>query len=1297
MKLEDKVGDETYNEKLFHSIHKKATAVLPDRNVSNEFDDPKWSEFPEYQQNQRDDNDENVLNDSTLQETTHNDRLTEENIWEIISAFFEQHGLVSQQIDSYNHFVRNGIPQILKDCKPIELEITNDNTLGMDELLIEDSLNGSNEVLERINRPAQGCREWLTIELMDATRAMPQEEAHIPLCGKDAYLLYPHSCRLRKMTYSAALFCEVRVRRYKEIPSEEHTADDTKIGPHSHEGKVKLVSDHIHSKVDIGRIPVMLKSEWCNLSQVTEAEMPYTNECMHDQGGYFVVKGNEKVLISQERQAANTVMVHYKKEDTHPFVAEVRSSSDDSYRYPSAFKLKWHSGDSTIKVSHRSLTEEIPLFHFLHALGCSTDKEMLEICAYDLNDNEMLEKLRPSIQEAADINCHTSTQAVCRLSLRVRADLASRSAEVQEAVGKQFLQLTLLPHIGVDEGSEIRKAFYIGYMTNKLLQVILGRREPTDRDFYSNKRIDTAGALMGQLFHQIIVHSMHRSLKPYLEREIKKRSRINIRDAFSRYVASAVTSNMAYCLATGNWGIRAYVMSGAADGNITKTGVSQVLNRLTYSSSLSHLRRLNTPVDSTSKQTGPRSLHSSQWGVLCPSETPEGAQCGLVKNLSLMSLCSNGEDPRPVIQWLEQGGVETFSDFSGKTQYVTNGTKIFVNGRWVGSHQDALPLVRSLRNSRRRAVATKANKSFSMADSENGISLSTSIVYDARDDEVQIWTDAGRSMRPLLVVENHAANLTRKIFAHMKAEAFCSDKLSLWSKLVRSGPYIELVDTREEDSALIALSADDLQRNSFTHCEIHLSMIFGICASIIPFADHNPGTRNIYQSAMGKQAMGIYASNYAQRFDTTAHVLNYPQKPICRTMPMSYMHSNDLPAGHNAIVAIMCYSGYNQEDSIIFNQSAIDRGFFRSMRYQVYENEPKAEENCEKPDRASCKLPPNVNYDLLDSADGLATVGSRVRGGEAIFGKTEAVASNEVDRYTKRDISYLTKVTESGVVDSVLVTQTPADNDGQHALLKVKTRSCRIPIVGDKFCSRHGQKGTMGISYRVEDMPFAVDGTAPDILMNPHAIPSRMTVAHLIETLAGKVGALEGMEVDSTVFIPTSVYDISQRLHELGFQKWGKERLYCGHTGKPIDTLVFVGPTYYQRLKHLVADKIHARARGKLSTLTRQPPEGRAALGGLRFGEMERDCMISHGATAWMKERLFYVSDYYSVLVCNLCGMMASESVRHDFESRAPVYTCRACGSTNSMSKVSIPYACKLLFQELMAMSIWPRLRTRAA
>jgi DNA-directed RNA polymerase II subunit RPB2 len=1035
-----------------------------------------------------------------------------------------------------------------------------------------------------------------------------------------------------------------------------------------------MVDDKLYNKIDIGRIPVMLKSKWCNLAGMREAEMPYSHECLHDQGGYFIVKGTEKVMIAQERQATNHIMVFARKmPDTIAFSSEVRSSIEGSYRAPSALYVRMATDGRRIDVFHKDLAENIPIFAMQRALGCGSDKDMIETCVYQLADVDMVEQLHSSIEAAKDLQFEEA--ALKYIALRYREDCAKLPESDQLKVGRQFLQSFILPHVGVEEGCEPRKVYFLGYMVHRLLLVSLGRREQDDRDFYGNKRMDMCGALIGQLFRSVIATAMQKSLRPHLDREMKRKTNLNFRDAFAVCVKNAVAVNMSYSLATGNWGVK-----GRTEG--MKTGVSQVLNRLTYSSALSHLRRLNTPIDSSSKQTKPRMLHCTQWGIMCPAETPEGGQCGLVKNLSLLSLASVGSEPQGIIRWLEQNGTETFVDLTATSLARPNAVKIFVNGKWIGVHHNPTPMIKQLRITRRRRVG-----------SSNPVDGDISIVHDIRDRELRIWTDCGRPLRPVFVVENNRIVLTRSELQRAKYEVARAPNIKLWDQLLQ-GPFIDFLDVEEEDTCLIAMSSKELPLNAYTHCEIHPSMILGICASIIPFSDHNPGTRNTYQSAMGKQAMGIYASNYQLRFDTTAHVLYYPQKPLCRTHAMSYMHSNDLPAGHNAVVAIMCYSGYNQEDSVVMNQSSIDRGFFRSVCYHVYEDEPNPKETYEKPDKTTCKLRRQMNYDLLDK-DGLAIPGSTVSGTtDMIFGKTEPMDPTEMEEFTKSDNSVPPKSTELGVVDSVLLTETASKDQPTHRLIKIKIRSIRIPNVGDKFCSRHGQKGTIGITYRMEDMPFNQHGLVPDIIINPHAIPSRMTIAHLVETLAGKSACYQGKEVDSTAFLPMAVQGIAQVLHELKFQRWGQECMHNGHTGLPIDTLVFFGPTYYQRLKHISMDKIHARARGRLLTLTRQPPEGRAHYGGLRFGEMERDCMISHGASQWLKERLFHVSDHYRVMVCDVCGMMCPEHVTIDTKTNTPVYTCRACGEVNKISKVMMPYACKLLFQELMSMSIWTRIRT---
>jgi DNA-directed RNA polymerase II subunit RPB2 len=496
-----------------------------------------------------------------------------------------------------------------------------------------------------------------------------------------------------------------------------------------------------------------------------------------------------------------------------------------------------------------------------------------------------------------------------------------------------------------------------------------------------------------------------------------------------------------------------------------------------------------------------------------------------------------------------------------------------------------------------------------------------------------------------------------------------------WRALIKNG-VIEYLDAEEEETSMIAMTPELLDEHNqlhagipaeqeesedlfkrikerpnptvkeYTHCEIHPSMLLGICASIIPFPDHNQSPRNCYQSAMGKQAMGICLTNYDLRMDTMNNVLYYPQKPLATTRSMEYLKFRELPAGQNAIVAIACYSGYNQEDSVIMNQSSIDRGLFRSLFYRAYTDTQKKVginylEQFEKPSRIDTLRLKHGTYDKLDD-DGIISPGIRVSGEDIIIGKTAPIeADNEelgqrTKMHNKRDASTALRITESGIIDQVLLT---SNLEGLR-FVKVRTRTTKVPQLGDKFASRHGQKGTVGITFRQEDMPFTREGIIPDIIINPHAIPSRMTVAHLVECLLSKVGALRGCEGDATPFTDVTVTSVSNLLRQCGYQSRGFEVMYNGHTGKKLRTQIFLGPTYYQRLRHMVDDKIHARARGPVQILTRQPLEGRARDGGLRFGEMERDCMISHGAAAFLKERLFEVSDAYRIHICEICGLM---------------------------------------------------------
>jgi DNA-directed RNA polymerase II subunit RPB2 len=1061
--------------------------------------------------------------------------------------------------------------------------------------------------------------------------------------------IVPNEARLRNLTYSSSLFIDVTTKKINENNQEEDVQTETKLY--------------------IGRIPIMLRSRYCVLNDSTDAELVQVGECPFDQGGYFVVNGGEKVLIAQERMANNHVHVFKKPQPSKfSYTSEIRSTLELGNRSPSGFYVKMQSQQSKsnsglIQATMPYIRQDIPIVILFRALGCVADKDILEHIIYDFEDQELMELLRPSLEEARMIQ----SEEIALDYIGKRGNTVGTIREKRIGFAKEILQKEMLPHVGITELSLDSKGYFVGYMVHRLLLGVLNRRPLDDRDHFGNKRLDLAGPLLGSLFSSLF-KKLAKEVENYLKRMINDGKEWKVKSAIKEGI---LTKGLSYALATGNWG-------GKAGQANVKAGVAQVLQRLTFTSTLSHLRRLNTPIERSGKQAKPRQLHNTQWGMVCPAETPEGQACGLVKNLSLMSYISVGTNSVPVLEVLNEFSMESLNEVAPVA--IASSTKIFVNGSWVGIHRQPDDLITILRHFRRKA----------------DIDVEVSIVRDIREREIRIWADAGRCCRPLFIVDKNHLKIKKKHIETLKKK----DRNEFgWPHLINQG-LVEYIDSEEEETIMIQMDFRDLKRTReskeetvYTHAEIHPSMILGISASIIPFPDHNQSPRNTYQSAMGKQAMGIYITNYQVRMDTLGHVLYYPQKPLVTTRAMKFLHFRDLPAGINAVVAIACYSGYNQEDSVIMNQSSIDRGLFRSTFYRSYRDEEKKQgttiEDFEKPSRDNCQGLRGGSYDLLDD-DGLIEPGTTVNGNDIIIGKTTPLTSNNDKslsksfKHTKKDCSTPLRSNEQGIVDQVMLT---TNSDG-YKFVKIKVRLARIPQIGDKFSSRHGQKGTCGMTYRQEDLPYTQEGIVPDIIVNPHAIPSRMTIGQLIECLLGKVSSLAGREGDATPFTDAHVKDFSMKLHELGYQLRGNEVMYNGHTGKKLEAQIFIGPTYYQRLKHMVEDKIHSRARGPLQILTRQPVEGRARDGGLRFGEMERDCMISHGSAAWLKERLFHVSDEYRVHVCDLCGLIAIANLKKN------VFECKACGNKTQISQIYIPYAFKLMIQELMSMMVAPRMVT---
>ncbi|CAG8592550.1 13222_t:CDS:10, partial [Ambispora leptoticha] len=1187
------------------------------------------------------------------------EEISQEDCWTVISSFFNDKGLVRQQLDSFDEFVQNTMQEIVDENRSLVLQ----------------NIQGSGEGDQARRYYIQFGQVYLSKPTM--TEADGSVQA-----------MFPQEARLRNLTYAAPLYVDMKKRTVDADPralenkdrpnvtemfDEEHLEDE--------EDNSQNTSDNNFTKVFVGKVPIMLRSDFCVLSKLSDRELYSLNECPYDQGGYFIINGSEKVLIAQERMASNTVYVFAKSAPSpYSYTAEIKSAVEKGSKTVNQLTIKLMAKTAEkgatgqfIHANMPYIKKDVPVLIVFRALGLVADRDFLSHICYDPHDTQMLEALKPCIEEAFAIQ--NQEVALDWIGRRGTASGAIKDKRIKYA--KEILQKELLPHVGTTFRCETKKAFFFGYMVHRLLLAALNRRELDDRDHYGKKRMDLAGPLLAILF-RMLFKKLTKDIGLYLRKCIDSSREFNLNLAIK---AQTITNGLKYSLATGNWGDQKKAMQARA-------GVSQVLNRYTFASTLSHLRRCNTPMGRDGKIAKPRQLHNTHWGMVCPAETPEGQACGLVKNLALMSYISVGSSSGPIIEFLEEWGMTNLEELQSGANIGMNAfTKVFVNGSWAGVSSDPEALVDTLKRLRHCV----------------DVSPEVSVVRDIREKELRLYTDAGRVCRPLFIVQNSRLLITKqhirkldeaKALAEQAVEKDKKQKFG-WQDLISNG-VIELIDAEEEETIMICMTPEDLAESrrfhegtpievertkerdiaarvksnsatythTWTHCEIHPSMILGICASIIPFPDHNQSPRNTYQSAMGKQAMGIYVTNYQLRMDTLANILYYPQKPLVTTRAMEFLRFRELPAGQNAIVAILCYSGYNQEDSVIMNQSSIDRGLFRSMFYRSYMDQEKKVgmltiEEFQKPTKETTLRLKHGTYEKLED-DGLVAPGTRVSGDDIIIGKVSPIPPDTMElgqrqsTHTKRDASTPLRSTETGIVDQVMVTT----NQEGMKFVKVRVRSTRIPQMGDKFASRHGQKGTIGITYRQEDMPFTAEGITPDLIINPHAIPSRMTIGHLVECLLGKVSTLTGSEGDATPFTEVTVEAISASLRSQGYQSRGFEVMYNGHTGRKLAAQVFLGPTYYQRLKHMVDDKIHSRARGPVQILTRQPVEGRSRDGGLRFGEMERDCMISHGTAMFLKERLFDASDAYRVHVCDICGLMAIANLKKN------TFECKACKNT---------------------------------
>jgi DNA-directed RNA polymerase II subunit RPB2 len=1185
--------------------------------------------------------------------------------------------IIGHQIESFNQFMEVDIPEIIHMANPItshgspEIPLAGPRSAlatatGLSttaaNALMGAALDGINGGAKKVQHEYEVSLEFERISIRKPTIFENNGAIH-PMMPNDA--------RLRNLTYAAPLNVNVKVI--------------TTFIDHSRNG-IRESNIRIFPNVHLGKIPVMVGSKYCLLHDQKHIHPSSLGECPEDLGGYFIIQGGERAMISMERMSENRPFVfrNGRGNAKEMEVVEIKCIGPDNDQVPKSntVKIVYHPKNQLItmlRVTIPRIKTDIPLFILFRALGILSDKDICELilgCGPEPTYDPIITE---SILEASSIN----TQELAHNWLAEHTNTWSVKSQKQSNV-QDILNEELFPHIGGLE-MNYEKACFLAHMTRKVLWTSSQRIPTDDRDAYPNKRVDVPGFLLADLFRKTYNNRMVKDMKAALSKEIHGGSWkatgnwteiVNINNINKIIKSTILDVCLKSSLATGKFG------SGKIGGP-SKEGVSQVLNRMNYFAGISHLRRISTPIEKTGKLIAPRKQHNTQWAFVCPAETPEGHGVGVIKNMATTTGITIFSSPITVYSFIHN--MDKLIPLRNTTvEQKHKHTRVFLNGSWIGIllDDDAEEVVDSLRKAKRSGQ----------------LHIHTGIIWKNAFKELWITTEAGRVIRPLYyapAIREIAADKTGEL-KNQILEIKDWNQLLLW-ETPNGRRLFEYIDAGETEGTYIAMDYDKaVNDKSTTHCEIHPSVILGTTASCIPFPDHNQSPRNAYQSSMGKQAMSVYALNFRERFDAMAHVLSYPEIPMVSPFMSKFYGAQSLPAGQNIVVAIMTYTGYNQEDSNMINRASLQRGRFRSIFYRTYKDEERKnqssgeEEKFCKPDQIETKHMKNANYEKL-SEDGIVAKDTYVTPDDILIGKVvplrvQTGAVLPVGAKKQRDVSKMPRNNESGYVDKIYKNR----NGEGYSFVKIRMRQDRVPEIGDKFSSRHGQKGTMGMILNPEDMPQTASGIVPDIIINPHCIPSRMTIAQLMETLLSKIGCMAGCLGDGTPFNETTVEGLSTILRDkYGMEPYGNEIMYNGYTGRMMETSIFVGPCYYQRLRHCSADKMHSRASGPLVMLTRQPAEGRARDGGLRFGEMERDCVVAHGMAEFTKERLMECSDTFSCYSCNDCGLLAIANPEQN------IWACRGCGNTTNFSHINIPYASKLLLQELETMNIGSRLITQ--
>ena len=1216
--------------------------------------------------------------------------------WTIIDKMFKENTnfLTKHHLDSYNNFFDNGIKEVFKNQNPMKFYRTKDDKHKVFKHKANIYFGGKNADRIYYGKPI----------------IFDKDED-----GERQHYMYPNEARIRNMTYSFTIHYDVVIDY--TILIDNKSGDNNLRSTNDKYPGIPLKYD-VHEetitleKIFLGRFPIMIQSNLCLLRGLEPEARNNLGECRNDIGGYFIVDGKEKVIMSQEGRADNILYVKDNYSEYYSHAAEIRSVSEDSSKPIRTLSVRMvapqpTSSNNQIVVNIPNVRKPVPLFIVMRALGVVSDKEIIETCLLDMEKYDYLvEYFRPSIHHAGKI--FTQTQAIKFIAELMKHKTVSHVLDM--------LSSYFIPHIG--ELNFKDKAIYLGYIVKKLLLVVNKNEKPTDRDSYGYKRIEIAGTLISQLFKEYYTKQL-KAINLYIDSKFFYES-VNGETYHGMDFKNLILNNTNEMFAKriveegfrkgfkGNWG---------AEEHTKRLGLVQGLNRLSFFSALCQLRKTNLPLAADgAKIVAPRLLHATQWGYLCPLHSPDGGNVGLHKHLSTSTIITSGTSGKPYIKIIRGLGMKILGECSYKE--LSSLSKVFVNGAWVGSAHFPLKIVEKLRLMKRNAI----------------IDIYTSISFNTKRNEIIIWTDSGRPCRPLYYMHsNHVLSYERPDVK----ERFDNKKISFEqitsgfgnykpmeannapnSLLKKQSAVIEYIDTIECEGNFIAKSTtsrDNYVKNRITHEEIDPSLILGIMANQIIFPENNPYPRNAFSCGQAKQGVSMFHSNFRNRIDKTSYLLNYGQIPLTKSKYLDYATKEQHPYGENAIVAVMCYSGFNVEDAVIVNKGSLDRGMFRTTYYNMYEDHEETKNvgnavidkrfmNIE--DNNVMDLKPGYDYSKLDKTTGLIRENEEVTEKTIVIGKTTPLTGNDEGSY--RDDSVTPKKGQVGYVDKSFITR---GEEGKR-IAKVRIRGERIPAIGDKFCSRAGQKGTIGIILDEKDMPTTANGIRPDIIVNPHAMPSRMTIGHLVETITSKTAAIYGGFGNCTAFMQKGPKHelFGKALVESGYHSSGNEILYNGMTGEQLETEIYFGPTYYLRLKHMPKDKINYRATGPRTVLTRQTVQGRANNGGLRVGEMDRDCVIAHGLNYFLNESMMVRGDEFYMAICNKSGTIAIYNEKNNlflspFVDGPVKFVTNVNNEINiknvskfgkDFSVVRVPYAFKLLMQELQAMNVQLRIITEA-